>query len=67
MSRPSSPEEYVDENTDELCRIIKHSSSRFSRALALAALVEYGTDPSVESVIEDLERLQDHKNKRGRD
>lgn len=67
MSKPSDPEEYVNENVEELSRIIKHSSSQFPRALALAALIEYGEDPTVESVIEDLEQLQEHRRQRESD
>ena len=62
MANPRNPEEYVNENAESLSRIIKHSSSTFPRALALAALVEYGDDPTVASVVEDLERLRDHQN-----
>jgi hypothetical protein len=51
----------VNENAEALSRIIKHSSSTFPRALALAALVEYGDDPTVASVVEDLERLREHQ------
>lgn len=61
MVNPRDPEEYVNENAEALSRIIKHSSSSFPRALALAALVEYGDDPTVASVVEDLERLREHQ------
>jgi hypothetical protein len=61
MANPRDPEEYVNENAEALSRIIKHSSSSFPRALALAALVEYGDDPTVASVVEDLERLREHQ------
>jgi hypothetical protein len=60
MANPRNPEEYVNENAEALSRIIKHSSSTFPRALALAALVEYGDDPAVAAVVEDLERLREH-------
>lgn len=60
MASPEEPEEYVNENAEALSRIIKHSSSTFPRALALAALVEYGDDPAVAAVVEDLERLREH-------
>jgi hypothetical protein len=48
---PDDPHRYVSENKDSLTRIIKHGNDEFVRALALAALVEYGSDP-------DLEELQ---------
>jgi hypothetical protein len=61
MTNPTDPEQYVNENAEALSRIIKHSSNTFPRALALAALVEYGDDPTVASVVEDLERLREHQ------
>ena len=60
MSKSLDPDQYVNENSEELTRIIKHSSNTFPRALALAALVEYGDDPTIEAITDDLERLQEH-------
>jgi hypothetical protein len=57
MSDSPDPEQYVKENKRELTRIVKHSSTTFPRALALAALVEYGDDPDAESLIEELEKM----------
>lgn len=62
MTNPTDPEQYVNENTEALSPSIKHSSSTFPRALALATLVEYGDDPAVASVVEDLERLREYQN-----
>lgn len=61
MRRPREPEQYVNENADQLVRIIKHSSNSFPRALALAALVEYGDDAAVESVAEELEQFLERR------
>ena len=61
MDEITDPDRYVEENSEELVRIIKHSSKTFPRALALAALVEYGDEPSVEALAEDIEQLQEHK------
>lgn len=61
MDGTTDPDRYVEENSEELVRIIKHSSKTFPRALALAALVEYGDEPSVEALAEDIEQLQEHK------
>jgi hypothetical protein len=61
MTDSTDPQQYVNENAEELSRIIKHSRSKFARALALAALVEYGDDPTLASVVEDLERLREHQ------
>ncbi len=53
------PSEYVRENKEQLERLIKHSNNDFVRALAIAAFVEYGEDPSVESITKDLERINE--------
>jgi hypothetical protein len=49
------PDEYVQNNREELVDIIKHGNDDFVRALALAALVEYGSDPAIEKVRQELE------------
>lgn len=53
------PGEYVQENKNQLERLIKHSNNDFVRALAIAAFVEYGEDASIESITEDLERIKE--------
>lgn len=53
------PTEYVRENQDLLVRLLKHGDDEFVRALALAALVKYGTDPELEAVQRELEAAQD--------
>lgn len=58
MTTSTDPQEYVNQNAEVLTRLLKHSSNTFVRALALAALVEYGDEPTIDSVVEDLERLQ---------
>ena len=50
------PDEYVRNNRKALVRIIKHGNDDFVRALALAAIVEYGGDPDIEKVQRELER-----------
>lgn len=52
------PETYVRENKDTLVRIIKHGNDRWTRAMAMAALVEYGDDPDVDVVREELDRMK---------
>lgn len=54
-----SPSEYVRENKEQLERLIKHSNNDFVRALAIAAFVEYGEDPSVEAITRDLEQMKE--------
>lgn len=49
------PDEYVRNNREALVDIIKHGNDDFVRALALAALVEYGGDPEIEKVRRELE------------
>lgn len=56
MSTADDPETYVRENRDTLVEILKHGNDDFVRALALAALVEFGEDPDIEAVKRDLER-----------
>lgn len=46
---------YVRENRDQIVRVIKNSSDDFTRALAIAVLAEYGGDPEIDKVIEELE------------
>jgi hypothetical protein len=58
MDSSQNPQSYVNENVEELTRIIKHSSNSFCRALAMAALVEYGDDPTTEEVVNEMERLK---------
>lgn len=51
----TDPEIYVRENHDTLVRIIIHGTDNFVRSLALAALVEYGS----ESDVGEIKRLVD--------
>jgi hypothetical protein len=53
------PDEYVRDNRETLIRVVKHSNDEFVRALCLAAIVEYGEDPSVDQIQNDLERLKE--------
>lgn len=57
MKPSKKPGEYVAEHEETLIRIIKHSSSKFPRALALAALVEYGDERSMEAIIQEIEQM----------
>lgn len=50
------PDEYVREHHETLVEIVKHGTDSFVRAFALAALVEYGGEPSIERVRHELER-----------
>jgi hypothetical protein len=53
------PREYVQQNREQLERLIRHSDNDFVRALAIAAFIEYGEDPSIESITKDLERIKE--------
>lgn len=55
----TDPDEYVRENRETLVTIIKHGNDDFVRALALAALVEYGGEPEREQLRRELDRLDD--------
>ncbi|MFC3957581.1 hypothetical protein [Halovivax cerinus] len=56
MSQPKDPDEYVRENRETLVKIIKHGNDDFVRALALAAIVEYGGEPDLEKVRREVDR-----------
>ena len=56
-NRPN-PDEYVRENCETLVEVIKHGTDPFVRALALAALVEFGSDPEIERVRRELDRAE---------
>lgn len=58
----ADPEDYVASNQETLHRIIKHSSKSFPRALALAAIVEYGDDAAGEDLVTELEQLRELTN-----
>jgi hypothetical protein len=53
------PDQYVEENRDQLTYVIKHSNDRFVRSLCLAALVEYGNDGDVSEVRRQLEQFEE--------
>lgn len=61
MKNSTDPEEYVRENRETLVDIIKHGTDQFVRALALAALVEYGDDPDLEQVRHELRQAADQE------
>lgn len=52
------PETYVRENRETLVEILKHGNDDFVRALALAALVEYGDEPDREAVRRELDQIE---------
>lgn len=55
--KPPDPNQYVRENKETLVEIIKHGTDDFVRALAMAALVEYGEEPDIEQVRHELNRM----------
>jgi HEAT repeat protein len=57
----SDPTRYVQENEEQLTRLLKHSNNDFVRSLALAALIEFGDDATVDTVTEDLEKLREQQ------
>ena len=56
-TKSASPAKYVRENEEQLERLIKHSNNDFVRALALAALLEYGEDTTEKSLAKDIDRI----------
>lgn len=57
QSATPNPDTYVRENRETLIRIVMHGDDEFVRALALAALVEYGDDPELHTVKRELEKM----------
>lgn len=56
MSQNPDPDDYVRENRETLVTIIKHGNDDFVRALAMAAIVEFGGEPELEKVRRELDR-----------
>jgi len=54
--QPTQPNDYVRQNRQDLVEILKHGTDPFARALALAALVEFGDEPDIERVRHELEQ-----------
>lgn len=54
-----NPDGFVQENRDVLVRILKHSDDEFTRGLALAALMKYGSEPDLEDVQRAIERARE--------
>lgn len=52
------PDQYVEENKDQLSHVIKHSNDQFVRSLCLAALVEYGGEGDIDEVQDELEQFR---------
>ena len=59
MTEVGDPDTYVRENRDRLIKIFKHGSDDFVRAFALAAIVEYGSEPDLEMLRRDLDRAEE--------
>ena len=53
------PSNYVEQNRDQLIDIIRHSDDEFVRALCISAIYEYGSNPSISEIIDDLERIEE--------
>jgi hypothetical protein len=56
------PSDYVSQHRGQLIDIIRHSNDTFTRSLCVAALVEYGDDPSVDAIIDDLRDMDNSNN-----
>lgn len=56
------PSKYVEQNRDQLIDIIRHSDDEFVRALCISAIYEYGSNPSISEIIDDLERIEEDYN-----
>lgn len=58
MSSAQDPDQFVRENGDQLRRIVKHGDDEWARAFALAALVEYGDQPDVDRLRDEIARME---------
>lgn len=58
---PSNPNQYVRENKETLVDIIKHGTDDFVRALAIAALVEYGEEPEIKQIRHEFNRIAEQE------
>lgn len=63
-SYDGNPQEFVQENREVLIRLLKHGDDVFVRALALAAIIEFGTDPDLEDVKREIVQAGEN-NERG--
>lgn len=61
MTTPDDQNQYVRENHETLVEIIQHGTDPFVRSLALAALIEFGDEPDIERVRQELERATDQE------
>lgn len=59
------PDAFVGENRETLVRLLKHTDDVFVRALALATLVEYGTEPALDDVERELRKARDTETEDG--
>lgn len=55
------PAEYVKKNEETLLDLIKHSQNDFVRSLALAAILEFGEDPTVDAIVDDLRKIEEER------
>lgn len=52
------PDEYVRNNRETLVEVVRHGTDSWVRALALAALVEYGGAPNKEALKRQIDRIE---------
>lgn len=57
------PDQFVGNNRETLVRIVKHGDDRFVRALAMNALVLYGSNPDLEDVEREIQRAKEEANR----
>lgn len=55
------PDKFVSENRETLVRIVKHGENEFVRALAIKALVRYGSEPEAKDAVRELRRAIDEE------
>jgi len=58
MSATQNPDEYVRENKGRLRKIVRHGDDEWTRALAMAALVEFGDEPDLDQLRAEINRME---------
>lgn len=58
MSSEQSLSDYVDENSDQIRRVIRHSDNEYARACAWALLDAGGDGPEIERLRDELNELK---------
>lgn len=59
ITNSEDPDEFVRENREELVYIVRHGQDLWIRALCYAMLIEYGRDPSLTQLRQEIEQARE--------